>query len=246
MALVSTCRGGRLDRIVALVTFSLSVPALIPMTLARTAPNEGAGNVVGGGAPSVTSHMSGASMRDPVQQWRPEIAEASARFGIPVAWIERVMRAESGGSTTQNSRPITSRAGAMGLMQLMPATWQELRARLSLGSDPYNPRDSILAGAAYLRMMYDRFGYPGLFAAYNAGPARYAAHLATGRPLPSETRRYLDQVAGVPRQFERAVEPSALRLLFALRARWNVPAGSDQAKEVAPCGECIFAIKHSR
>ena len=52
-------------------------------------------------------------------------------------------------------------------------------------------------------MMYDRFGYPGLFAAYNAGPARYAAHLASRRPLPLETRRYLLRAAD-PNQQQRA------------------------------------------
>src|SRR3546814_948782 len=61
---------------------------------------------------------------DPVQRWRPFIAEASARFGIPAAWIERVMRAESGGRTRLHGEPITSWAGAMGLMQLMPGTWR--------------------------------------------------------------------------------------------------------------------------
>lgn len=133
---------------------------------------------------------------DPVLRWRAEIAEASARFGIPEAWIERVMRAESGGRTMLGGRPITSSAGAMGLMQLMPGTWAEMRAAQGLGSDPHAPRDNILAGTAYLRMMYDRFGYPGLFAAYNAGPGRYAAHLASGRALPAETQRYLVQVSG--------------------------------------------------
>ena len=39
-----------------------------------------------------------------------------------------------------------------------------------LGPDPYNVRDNILAGTAYLRELYTRFGYPRLFAAYNAGP----------------------------------------------------------------------------
>jgi hypothetical protein len=132
----------------------------------------------------------------PVARWRPFIAEASARFGIPVAWIERVMCAESGGQTTLGGRPIVSRAGAMGLMQLMPGTWAELRAAHGLGDDPHDPRDNILAGTAYLRLMYDRFGYPGMFAAYNAGPARYADHLARGRALPQETRDYLANVAG--------------------------------------------------
>ena len=84
----------------------------------------------------------------------------------------------------------------MGLMQLMPGTWLETKAKLGLGSDPFNPRDNILAGTAYLRMMYDRFGYPGLFAAYNAGPARYTAYLAGARKLPVETRAYVSSVAG--------------------------------------------------
>lgn len=139
-----------------------------------------------------------AAARD-VARWRPIIDEASARFGVPAIWIERVMRAESGGRTTHGGRPIVSHAGAMGLMQLMPATWAELRVAHGLGDDPHDPRDNILAGTAYLRAMYDRFGYPGLFAAYNAGPARYANHLATGRALPAETRAYVAQVTGIER-----------------------------------------------
>ncbi|WP_262504097.1 lytic transglycosylase domain-containing protein [Sphingosinithalassobacter sp. CS137] len=132
---------------------------------------------------------------DPVARWAPYVAEASMRFGVPVAWIERVMRAESGGRTMLAGRPITSHAGAMGLMQLMPGTWAEMRSAHALGADPHDPRDNILAGTAYLRAMYDRFGYPGLFAAYNAGPARYAAYLAGRATLPAETRGYLAAVA---------------------------------------------------
>lgn len=131
-----------------------------------------------------------------VDRWQPYIAEASARYAVPVEWIERVMRAESGGRTTLDSRPITSHAGAMGLMQLMPGTWADMRARLGLGHDPHDPRDNILAGTYYLRLMHDRFGYPGLFGAYNAGPGRYAAWLAGRSGLPGETRAYIASVAG--------------------------------------------------
>lgn len=133
---------------------------------------------------------------DPVARWRTYVVEASRRFGVPAAWIERVMRAESGGRTRLNGRAITSPAGAMGLMQLMPATWFDLRAELALGADPYDPRDNILAGTAYLAALYRRFGYPGLFGAYNAGPARYGAWLAGRGGLPSETRLYLAQMQG--------------------------------------------------
>lgn len=135
---------------------------------------------------------------DPVAEWRPHIAEASARFGVPVDWIERVMRAESGGRTTYRGAPVTSSAGAMGLMQLMPGTWQDMRSRLGLGTDPHQPRDNILAGTYYLRLMYERFGHPGMFAAYNAGPARYAAYLEGRGQLPRETVDYLRKVAGAP------------------------------------------------
>lgn len=113
------------------------------------------------------------------------IEEAAQRFRIPAAWIRAVMRAESAGDV----RAISS-AGAMGLMQIMPATWAELRVRHGLGRNPYDPRDNILAGAAYLREMYDRYGSPGFLAAYNAGPGRYEEYLA-GRPLPAETRAYV-------------------------------------------------------
>ena len=178
---------------------------------------------------------------DRVAHWRPQIAEASAWFGVPAIWIERVIRAESGGHTTLDGRPITSRAGAMGLMQLMPATWAQMRAALGLGPNPHNPRDNILAGTAYLRRMYDRFGYPGLFAAYNAGPARYAAARALGHPLPAETRAYLLSVAGpssspLPAS-ARPLPPS----LFAISA--EQPAGISPSRQAeSKARDRLFAV----
>ena len=85
----------------------------------------------------------------------------------------------------------------MGLMQIMPDTWSELRSRYGLGADPYDPHDNIVAGAAYLRELHDRYGERGFLAAYNAGPARYEDHLATGRPLPSETLLYMAAVGSL-------------------------------------------------
>ena len=92
------------------------------------------------------------------------ITEAAQRFGIPEHWIRAVMRVESAGDV----RAISS-AGAMGLMQIMPATWAVLSARYGLGDDPYDRRANIMAGAAYIREMHDRYGAPGFLAAYNAG-----------------------------------------------------------------------------
>jgi soluble lytic murein transglycosylase-like protein len=118
------------------------------------------------------------------------VAEASQRFGIPAAWIRAVMRAESFGDV----RAISPK-GAIGLMQIMPETWGALRQRYRLGANPYDAHDNILAGAAYLRELLDRYGSPGFLAAYNAGPARYEDHLATGRALPAETQAYVAALA---------------------------------------------------
>ena len=114
------------------------------------------------------------------------VSEASLRFGIPERWINAVMRVESAGDPSA-----TSRAGAMGLMQVMPETYAMMRARLHLGANPFDPHDNIIAGAAYLSEMHDRYGTAGFLAAYNAGPARWADHLTGGRPLPSQTTGYI-------------------------------------------------------
>lgn len=183
---------------------------------------------------------------DAVSRWHAEIAEASARFGVPVAWIERVMRAESGGRTMLGGRPITSHAGAMGLMQLMPRTWLAMRAAHGLGRDPHDPRDNILAGTAYLRAMYDRFGYPGLFAAYNAGPGRYAAHLATGRALPAETRAYIKQVSGGPLMPSpsRASQPPSTSFVVLRPSNLSADPSRSRTPDAPP--DTLFAIRAPR
>lgn len=119
------------------------------------------------------------------------VAEASLRFGIPAHWIRAVRHVESRG----NSQAVSPK-GAIGLMQIMPETWAALRARHALGGDPFEPRDNILAGAAYLREMHDRYGtIAGMLAAYNAGPGRYDEYLVSGRTLPAETRAYVATLA---------------------------------------------------
>ena len=179
---------------------------------------------------------------DPVARWSPYVAEASARFDIPADWIGRVISAESAGSTTLNGKPIRSRAGAMGLMQLMPATWATMRVAYRLGSNPDDPRDNIIAGTAFLRMMYDRFGYPGMFAAYNAGPARYAAYLAGRSRLPDETIGYLRGVTGRRSTLAATGETSPRQLLFVLRHDLK---DAQQPPAEAPARDDVFAIRRS-
>lgn len=128
-------------------------------------------------------------------QWGPYIQEASERFNVPELWIREVMRQESGGRQFINGKPTTSPKGAAGLMQVMPATYAELRYKYDLGDDRYDPRNNILAGTAYIREMYDLYGYPAFLAAYNAGPGRLERHLFEGTPLPAETTNYLASVA---------------------------------------------------
>jgi D-alanyl-D-alanine carboxypeptidase len=122
--------------------------------------------------------------------WGPYIHEASARFSVPELWVRRVMRQESGGQ-----EDVISWAGAMGLMQVMPDTYDDLRGRYNLGDDPFDPHNNILAGTAYLREMYDRFGAPGFLAAYNAGPNRLDRYLNNGTALPDETVNYVAAIA---------------------------------------------------
>jgi len=117
------------------------------------------------------------------------VTEAARRFGIPAAWIRAVMHVESRGD-----RRAISPKGAMGVMQLMPDTWAALRVRYGLGRDPFDPRDNILAGAAYLREMHDRYGSPGFLAAYNAGPGRYEDYRDRRRSLPAETIAYVAEL----------------------------------------------------
>ena len=121
--------------------------------------------------------------------WGPWIRDASRRFDVPERWVREVMRQESGGRVSA-----TSPVGAMGLMQVMPGTYSELRSRYGLGDDPYHPYDSIMAGTAYIREMYDLYGSPAFLAAYNAGPRRLEDYLWASRGLPGETRNYVARI----------------------------------------------------
>lgn len=198
----------------------------------------------------------------PEDPYARHIANAAQRFGLPPALIRVVMRAES-----DREIVAVSRKGARGLMQIMPATWAELRLRYRLGPDPFDPRDNILAGAAYLRELYDRYGSPGFLAAYNAGPARYEAYLA-GRPLPAETRAYVAMLApiiGVDKRLRpfalAAVDPRAWKrapLFVAQLDRQSAAVGplvdrrsNDRAvaleahsiAAIAPRSESLFAAR---
>jgi soluble lytic murein transglycosylase-like protein len=130
-----------------------------------------------------------------ITRWDRLINEASRRFGVPRDWIIEVMRQESGGRTVlQGDLPITSEKGAMGLMQVMPETYRDMRLDHRLGPDAYDPRNNVLAGAAYLKFLHGKYGYPALFAAYNTGPGNLEANLLGKKNLPQETIAYLTNI----------------------------------------------------
>ena len=125
-----------------------------------------------------------------VDQWSSLLAEAALRTGLPAVWLHDLMRAESNGNALA-----VSPKGAIGLMQLMPTTYAMLRIPLGLDADPFAPHDNIVAGAMYLRLLVDRYGWPGALAAYNAGPARLDAFLTRRRALPPQTIAYVWRLA---------------------------------------------------
>ncbi|KGT76973.1 hypothetical protein MA20_25515 [Bradyrhizobium japonicum] len=170
------------------------------------------------------------------------INEASQRFAIAPNWIRSVQSIESAGDVHARSSK-----GAMGLMQIMPATWAELRERYNLGNDPYDPHDNILAGTAYLRKLLDRYGSPGVFAAYNAGPSRYEEHLAGGS-LPDETRAYVAKLANLlaielPPRWTSRGQSSAAATLFVTRS--DLMKTRDRLLAVMPSSGVTTAISAS-
>ena len=173
----------------------------------------------------------------PTSQWDEMIEDAARRFNLPPSWVRGVMRMESGGQTMLNGRPITSSAGAMGLMQVMPETFAAMTRHYDLGSDPYEPRANILAGAAFLREMYDRYGPDHFLAAYNAGPGRVDEHLRTGRSLPVETERYVQvlapQLLGDIRR-DGSIPPSQVQDLTSVEGLRRAAAPAFRSRPIMP------------
>ena len=170
-------------------------PGLPPPQMAASRSVDG-DTIVAPAKPSVLAQEAAMSSSDLMKRWEPLILQASKKFKMPAEWIRAVMRQESGGRTMiADDVPIVSDAGAMGIMQVMPGTYTEMAAQNRLGADPYNPHDNIYAGAAYLKWLHGKYGYPAMFAAYNDGPGNIEDHLYRGRPLPKETRGYIANIA---------------------------------------------------
>ncbi|MBR0733155.1 lytic transglycosylase domain-containing protein [Bradyrhizobium japonicum] len=205
---IDVCKAGA-SRTARISRSGTRVCAVVPLTLLLTACGSAALAQSGSAARPTNSQTA--------HSFAGFINEASQRFAIAPNWIRSVQSIESAGDVHARSPK-----GAMGLMQIMPATWAELRERYNLGNDPYDPHDNILAGTAYLRELLDRYGLPGVFAAYNAGPSRYEEHLAGGS-LPDETRAYVTKLANLlaielPPRWTSSGQSSAAAALFVTRS----------------------------
>jgi len=188
--------------------------------------------------PSAYDIESGMNSSQLLNRWDWAITEASQRFHIPKAWIRAVMARESGGRTMLGeNKPIVSRAGAVGLMQVLPATYDQMAEQHKLGDDPFDARDNIMAGAAYLRWLHQRYGFPRMFAAYNAGPGR----VEHGGRLPAETRAY---VGGITKTLKSA--KSSLDLVKLTRpdgATMKIDAGQVTAVRAPLPGEYNASVQ---
>jgi soluble lytic murein transglycosylase len=128
------------------------------------------------------------------------VREAAVRFALPEPWIRHVMGAESAFRVRA-----VSRAGAMGLMQLMPETAQQIGRQLKIGKFKdsrltSDPKFNITLGRAYLDKMVDRFGGSYLLAtaAYNAGPNRVRQWMDTyGDPRAADVD-VVDWIESIP------------------------------------------------
>ncbi len=112
------------------------------------------------------------------------IKEASEKYSVPVNLIKSVISAESFGKSDA-----VSKVGAKGLMQLMDGTSKDLGVK-----DPFNPKDNIIGGTKYLRLMMDKFdgNLENVLSAYNAGPGNVVKH--NGVPPFQETKSYINRV----------------------------------------------------
>ncbi|MDR7237740.1 soluble lytic murein transglycosylase-like protein [Neobacillus drentensis] len=127
---------------------------------------------------------------DKVMRWGKEILAASRKYGIDPAVIAAIIEQESGGNPNAQSP-----AGAIGLMQLMPGTAQDL------GVNPYDPSQNIEGGTKYLALQLNRFGSLDMaLAAYNAGPGKV---LNSRYLYISETQNYMRNVPALVNKYQR-------------------------------------------
>ena len=152
-------------------------------------PYEGGGNIVGGGSVEISVP---ASVTARLAMWEDTLQELCAQYGVDPHLARAVMRMESGGNPNA-----ISRAGAIGLMQLMPGTAK------GLGVDPRDPHRNLEGGIKYLAQLSDKYNgdLTKTLAAYNAGSGRVDSY--GGIPPFPETQRYVRNVLDLYQKYSR-------------------------------------------
>ena len=187
------------------------------------------------GAQTVASRIDLAWLPDTVSRWSAELEAAGAKYGVDPALLAIVTLVESGG----NPRAV-SPSGAVGLMQIMPATAAGIASQKGVAGHTterlYEPAYNIDFGAYYLAQQLKQFGVSGeadwqrsvelAASAYNGGPGSVQRYLSGGS-LPAETERYRRWVGGIWRERQDA-SPATL-------AAWLAAGGQvlvDRARAV--------------
>jgi soluble lytic murein transglycosylase-like protein len=139
---------------------------------------------------------------DRVRPYEDIIAEHSRAHGVRAELVKAVMQVESAFNPYARSPK-----GALGLMQLMPATAQRFGVK-----DPFDPRENVRGGVAYLRQLLDRYenNEQLALAAYNAGPGAVDKY---GQSVPpyKETRNYVKQISQMTQVNDTTTRPVAMR-----------------------------------
>lgn len=132
------------------------------------------------------------SVSERLEMWEPKLTELCEKYQVDPHLARAVMRCESGGNPNA-----VSRAGAIGLMQLMPGT------AAGLGVNPRDPERNLEGGIKYLAQLADKYDgdYVKTLAAYNAGSGRVDAY--DGVPPFPETQRYVKNVLALYRKYSR-------------------------------------------
>jgi len=154
-----------------------------------------------------------------------DIRRIAQEEGVDPDLAVRVAKQESG-----FRQDATSRAGARGIMQLMPDTAKEL------GVDLNDPMQNIRGGVRYLGQQQRAFGSPDLaLAAYNAGPGRVREYLRTGRALPQETNNYVSALRGA------GISPDIASVDYTDASGNIIVSGGERRRQLQPGEELLSA-----
>jgi soluble lytic murein transglycosylase-like protein len=191
------------------------------------------------GAPARVARLAAGPGGEALARWLPLINRAAAENRLPGDLVASMLRQESNGDPDA-----VSRAGARGLMQLMPDTARDL------GVDPTDPAQNVAGGARYMRQMLDRYGGDETvaLAAYNWGPGnvdRWRRAGADPERLPAETRDYIARVQGRRGQFGQQDVPAEGEAPAARGAAEAAPV-AQEGGAAAPQGEPTMVISGRR